>query len=328
MAEHTPWGPRPGKSQRAYMERQWAEAAARTAARACAEAVARGEEVAPLPVAPVVPAPTDASAAAAAAAYAPPPPVVEPDPELSDDEEPLSFDDEELAEIQAANSARVAAIEAEDERGPAGANWFNEPGRNFSAVADAMPAAGRMKARNPPVHRAQIKPIPGEIDKEGFIRFVRKLPGIPKVSRKTRTAVARTLAWGLGKARTLEEAVRGVAQLSYESLASGAECSRAQVWRVIRAFEQFGILDTFNVLERDENGALRRAPNAYVLRGFTKAVPVLKDAVKSAISGAYERLDEQVRRFCAVWDMRANHLGLRRAPTTPSLRPRQRPAPS
>jgi hypothetical protein len=186
-------------------------------------------------------------------------------------------------------------------------------------LADALPNVARraigLEVRNPPVHRAQIKPIPGEIDTEGWLARVRILPVWQNLSAKCRMSIARAIVWGLGKAARPEDAVRGVSQLSYTSIATAAQCSRVQVWRAIRQFEAFGILDTFNVIVRVGNDKLRD-PNAYVLRGFTKAIPVVVEAVRDKITGAFDRMNEQLRRFVDVWDMKANHWGLRATPTS------------
>jgi hypothetical protein len=223
------------------------------------------------------------------------------------------FNGDNLAELNASARARSEAALA-TAQGP-------------TSVTEGLPnvvrrAAG-LKVRNPPVHHAQIKPIPGEIDTEGFLAAVRAIPVQPLLSNKTRMAVARAIVWGLGKAPLPELAVRGVSQLSYSSLTTAAECSRAQVWRAIRLFESRGLLDTWNVLVREGNYLLRSA-NAYVLRGFTKAVPALVEAVKDVVTGAFDRISEQLRRFAGVWDVRPNHIGrprsirVSRIPPSPS----------
>lgn len=175
-------------------------------------------------------------------------------------------------------------------------------------------AVADLPMENPPVHRAQIKPIPGEVDKEGFLTRVRNLPVWPKLSNKTRMAVGRALVWAIGKE------VRGVAIISYSGLATAAQCCRTQAWRAIRCFRAHGILDIFNVIVREDNDLLRD-PNAYSLRGFTKAIPAVVDAVKDAVTGAFDRATEQVRRFAHVWDMRANR-------GVPARKSRRHPAPA
>lgn len=194
---------------------------------------------------------------------------------------------------------------------------------------EARAAAG-LPMENPPVHRAQIKPIPGEIDTQGFLARVRILPVTKKLSKKTRMAVARAIVWFIGKAPMPEQAVRGIAQASYQSIATAADCSPTQVWRSVRLFRAHGILDIFNVTVREGNDLLRDA-NAYSLRGFTKAIPAVLDAVKDAVTGAFDRASEQVRRFAHVWDMRANRSGPRPAPTPrthSAPKPRTHPAPA
>ncbi len=192
--------------------------------------------------------------------------------------------------------------------------------RAATPLADGLPSQVRAMAdlpmENPPVHRAQIKPIPGEVDKEGFLARVRNLPIWPKLSNKTRMAVGRALVWAIGKQ------VRGVALISYAGLATAAQCCRTQAWRAIRCFRAHGILDVFNVIVREDN-EFHREPNAYSLRGFTKAIPAVVEAVRDAATGAFDRVKEQVRRFAHVWDMRANR-GPRRGPG----RPRTNPAPT
>lgn len=195
--------------------------------------------------------------------------------------------------------------------------------RAFSPVVDPRPieaglppevaAAIGLPFVNPPVHRKQIRPIPGDVDKEGFLARVRSLPPVPKLSNKTMTAVARAIAWAIG----LE--VRGVAIISYTGLATAAQCCRTQVWRAIKVFKARGILDIFNVLVRPGNELLRE-PNAYSLRGFTKAIPATVDAVKDAVTHAFDRVSEQVRRFARVWDMRANR-GARGSVPKPRIHP-------
>lgn len=168
--------------------------------------------------------------------------------------------------------------------------------------------------QNPPVHRAQIKAIPGEIDTEGFLRRVRILPKAKKLSSKTRTAVARAIVWFIGKASTPDQAVRGVAQASYASLATAAQCSRTQAWRAVKSILSHGILDIFNVKVREDN-EFQNDPNAYCLRGFTKAIPATLEAIKDAGTGAFDRITEQVRRFAHIWDMRASMLKPRTNPS-------------
>lgn len=203
---------------------------------------------------------------------------------------------ENLAEIQAEAAARSRAA--------------LPPAVTPVSAARALPpearAAAGLPMKNPPVHRKQIKPIPGKINTEGFLARVRTLPAAPLLSNKTMTAVARAIVWFIGKAASPDQAVRGVAQASYASIATAAQCSRTQVWRSIKTFLARGILDIFNVPVRDGN-EFYRDPNAYVLRGFTEAVPAVIEAVKDVVTGAFDRLAEQVRRFEHVWDMRANH---------------------
>lgn len=187
------------------------------------------------------------------------------------------------------------------------------PNPIHAALPPEARAAIGLPMKNPPVHRKQIKPIPGKINTEGFLARVRTLPAAPLLSNKTMTAVARAIVWFIGKAASPDQAVRGVAQASYASIATAAQCSRTQVWRSIKTFLARGILDIFNVPVRDGN-EFYRDPNAYVLRGFTEAVPAAIEAVKDAITGAFDRLAEQVRRFERVWDMRANHVRSRTHP--------------
>ena len=212
-------------------------------------------------------------------------------------------DRDNLAQIQAEATAR--------------ARTAIPPELKPKSAADALPpetrAAIGLPMNNPPVHRAQIKPIPGEIDTEGFLAKVRSLPPAEGLSNKCRMAVARAIVWGLGKAPTPERAVRGVAQISYQSLATAAECCRTQAWRAVKFFQAHGILDIFNVKAREGNEFWNDA-NAYSLRGFTKAIPAAIEAVKDAVTGAYDRVAEQVRRFARVWDMRPSMLKARPAP--------------
>ena len=190
-------------------------------------------------------------------------------------------------------------------------------------VVAALPpetrAALDLPMQNEAVHRAQIKPVPGSIDTEGFLRRVRGLPVWPKLSRKCRMSVARALVWAIGKE------VKGVAIISYQGLATAAECCRTQAWRAIKCFRAHGILDIFNVIVREDNELLRDA-NVYSLRGFTKAIPAALDAVKDAVTGAFDRVSEQVRRFAQVWDMRANHR--RSRPQSGAPEPRTPPEPA
>jgi hypothetical protein len=220
--------------------------------------------------------------------------------------------DAELAAAQREAEAKVAA-----ERAPAPG-----PAPLAALLPEQARAAADLPMQNPPVHRAQIKPIPGDIDKEGFLARVRNLPSVPKLSNRTMTAVARALVWFIGKAASPDHAVRGVAQVSYTSLATAAQCSRTQAWRAIKVFRARGILDIFNVAVRADN-EFWREPNAYVLRGFTAAVAAALDAVKDAATGAFDRVTEQVRRFARVWDMAANLKGGR-----PMRQSRVHPAPA
>jgi hypothetical protein len=190
------------------------------------------------------------------------------------------------------------------------------------SVPPDVGAAADLPMNNPPVHRAQIKPIPGEIDVPGFLARVRALLAMRKLSKAAMMDIARAIVYFIGKAASPEQAVAGVAQASYQSLATHAQRCRTTAWRAVKAFRARGILDIFNVPEREGND-FYRAANAYVLRGFTKAVPAVIDAVKDAVTGAFDRVTEQVRRFAHVWDMRANLRGGRPAPE-----PRTHPAPS
>jgi hypothetical protein len=171
-----------------------------------------------------------------------------------------------------------------------------------SALPPQARAAADLPMKNPPVHRAQIKPIPGAVNKEGFLARVRKLPPPEKLSAKTMMAVARSLVWAIGKE------IRGIAMISYSGLATASQCSRTQAWRAIKAFRAAGLLDIFNVVAREDN-ELYLEPNAYSLRGFTEAIPAVIDAVKDSVTGAFERASEQIRRFARVWDMRPNRGG-------------------
>jgi hypothetical protein len=221
---------------------------------------------------------------------------------------------------------RAAVIDEADrvKYGSAGAGWFNAGPAALASAAAGLPPQARAAADlpmiNPPVHRKQIKPIPGEIDTEGWLAHVRKLPTTKKLSNKTRMAVARAIVWALGKASSPDQAVRGVAQISYTSIATAAECCRTQAWRAVKAFRAHGLLDIFNVVAREDN-ELYREPNAYALRGFTKAIPAVLDAVRDALTGVFDRASEQVRRFAHVWDMRPNRGGR-------GVDTRARPAPS
>lgn len=231
----------------------------------------------------------------------------------------------EVLTIEARGRAASADAEGGVKSSKAGAS-YNEPPVAMKSAASAMPeesrAAINLPMKNPPVHRAQIKPIPGEVDKEGFLARVRTLPAMPKLSKAAMMDIARALVWFIGKAASPDEAVAGVAQCSYQSLATAAQHCRTTAWRAVKALRAHGILDIFNVPVRDGND-FYRAPNAYVLRGFTKAIPATLDAVKDAVTGAYDRITEQVRRFARVWDMRANLRGGRPAPE-----PRTNPAPT
>ncbi len=297
MAAHSPWGPRPDESPRDYMERLNRERLARAAdaAQTPEERAAFIEEQKRLLSVKLTP--EQIADAGAAAATLPPGRF-----------EKRELTDEELNKLTTEARNRVGAVDAEDRvrDGKGGAPRFNEGPASVVPAAAGLPPEARaaidLPMRNPPVHRAQIRPIPGEIDTEGFLARVRTLPAMLKLSNKTMTAVGRALVWFIGKAPTPDQAVAGVAQVSYASLATAAQCCRTQAWRAIKAFLARGILDIFNVSVRDGND-FYRAANAYVLRGFTKAVPATMEAVKDAVTGAFDRVVEQVRRFAQVWDI-------------------------
>jgi hypothetical protein len=241
---------------------------------------------------------------------------------------------EQAAEARAALAAKASANPyrppASIETIQAGATAANArtfgpdvtPAPMDAAMPETARAAADLPMKNPPVHRAQIKPIPGEVDTQGFLARVRALPAMPKLSKAAMMDIARAIVFFIGKAATPDQAVDGVAQASYQSLATTAQHCRTTAWRAVKAFRARGILDIFNIPVRDGN-EFYRDPNAYVLRGFTKAIPAVLDAIKDAVTNAYDRTVEQVRRFAQVWDMRANLRGGRPAPAS-----RTNPAPA
>lgn len=218
-----------------------------------------------------------------------------------------------LEELQADATARAAVLDEEDRKryGPAGANWFNAAHAAVTPAGAALPgnarAAAGLAVVNPKLWHADVKPIPGRIDKAGWLRAVRLLPKQPELTRATVIGVANSLAWFVGRE------VAGVAKVSYETIAKAAFRCPETVRKVIRALEANGLLDTFNVLQRHD-GQVRRGANVYGLRGFIAAIKDVVDATTSAVTGAFDRMGEQLRRYAGAWGLKARKWGLNATP--------------
>lgn len=179
------------------------------------------------------------------------------------------------------------------------------------AAAAKLPAAARaaagLRVENPKIWSADLKPIRGRVDKAGWLTRVRELPRQPLVMPATLLTVASSMAY------FLERGGRGYVRVTHEDLAKAAQLCIETVRKAVRALEANGLLDTFNVLVRVD-GEVRRAANAYGLRGFMAAVGVVADAVASKVTGAADRMTEQLRRYAVVWGLKPRQWGLNATP--------------
>lgn len=175
---------------------------------------------------------------------------------------------------------------------------------------EARAAAG-LPAANPKIWSADLKPIPGRVDKAGWMLRVRDIGDQPLLRARTLISVAYALLWFVGREGA------GYARVSYEALAKAAKCCCETVRKALRVLEARGLLDTFNTLVR-RDGDVRRGANAYGLRGFVSAIGVVADAATSAVTGAADRMGEQLRRYAAVWGLKARKWGLNATAARPA----------
>jgi hypothetical protein len=197
-----------------------------------------------------------------------PPPAAPAPPRM-----PLSPEDEQLAALNAA--ATVGAKAQDEAHGPDGLNWFKAPKASFGAtvghvVEKLRYAAGRVW--NPKIHCADVK-IPGRFVRppKNWDRDVLKDFRAKRVKGDVRV---NTFKGVVATMHDMARHGRGFVQSAYAGIAQLSDCCSESFRKVLRWVEDNGWVGTFNALYRDEDGALKRDANVYLLFGKQEAVEI------------------------------------------------------
>lgn len=177
------------------------------------------------------------------------------------------------------------------------------PGR---ALPPAVQALAGLRVNNDKLWDADVRPIKRPILTDGWLARVRSLArgrvlGDPFATTIMR--VAELLVWQFNKAR------QGFARLTHDALAELAQIDPGTVRRAIRWLEGRRLVDTFNVLHR-EDGFVRRGANLYLFR--RDDLP--EDPLPEPRDEFEKRSSDKLLRYARLFGLRARAWGLNATP--------------